>query len=324
MATILNYENYEITIDKKIDSIYVEILDRRYYKSYKHDYLDTDVIQFNMTLDIFYKVILTSFNALVDNNDELAIIKINLSSHNININIHHKFYIEFKFELCLKLNTENSLSTKELCIKKLEQKLDTLQKTHANSYKEHVKSYTELEQKFNKLDKFIDDFMELTITDNFIYDNHSFNESYVIKMNTPIIELYNANGANNNQEYIKYTSEQCRIPLLNNNKIKFNTNFKMIKCHTLTIHHIADRDFNYGNLPLSLTRLIIRGDTAITYFKNMDLPNLETIQFESSNIQYIYSSISHLKSVKNIRITDCKEFKEIDLLLTNEYKLESY
>ena len=59
MATILNYENYEITIDRKSDSVYLEILDIRFYKSYKHDYLDTDVIQFNMTLDIFYKVILT-------------------------------------------------------------------------------------------------------------------------------------------------------------------------------------------------------------------------------------------------------------------------
>ena len=324
MATILNYEIYEITIDRKLDSVYVEILDRRFYKLYKHDYVDTDVIQFNMTLDIFYKVILTSFNALVDNNDELAIIKINLSSHNINLLIHHKFYIEFKFELCLNLNTENSLSTKELCIKKLEQQLDTLQKTYANSYKEHVKSYTELEQKFNKLDKFIDEFMELTITDNFNCGSWSFNESYVIKMNTPIIELYNAGGHDNNQEYINYTSEQCRIPLLNTNKIKFNTNFKIIKCHTLTIQSIADRDFNYGNLPLSLTKLIIKGDTAITYFKNMDLPNLETIQFESSTIQYIYSSISHLKSLKNIRITDCKNFKEIDLLLANAYKLESY
>jgi hypothetical protein len=166
--------------------------------------------------------------------------------------------------------------------------------------------------------------MELTITDNFIFGSHSFNESYVIKMNTPIIELYNANGADNNQEFIKYANRECRLPLLNNNKIKFNSNFKIIKCHTLTIIDIDNRDFNYENLPLSLTKLIIKGNTTILNFKKMELPNLETIQLESSNIQNIHSSISHLKSVKTIRITGCSAFQERDLLLTNGYKFESY
>ena len=56
----------------------------------------------------------------------------------------------------------------------------------------------------------------------------------------------------------------------------------------------------------------------------MDLPNLETIQLEQSTITAIHSSISHLKSVKTIRITGSTSFVERDLLLTNGYKFESY
>ena len=122
MATVFEYENYEISIDKKTDSVYIGFLDKTFYKLYSNNFLDTDVIGFNMTLDNFYKVITSSFNALIEEDEEIAIIKINHSSRNIILNIHYKEYLEFKFELCLNVNTDCSLNTKELCIKKLEQK----------------------------------------------------------------------------------------------------------------------------------------------------------------------------------------------------------
>ena len=346
MATIYNHENYEITIDRKSDSVYIGFLDKTFYKLFEYNFLDTDVIQFNMTLDNFYKVILTSFDALITENDKIATIKINHLSRNINLVIHYKFHLEFKFELILNLNTDSNMSTKDLCIKKLEQKLNTVQK-----------SYTELEQKFNQLEKFIDEFMELTITDNFIEGQWSIINSYVIKINTPEIELFLVTVAPatfNHLElnastlatsgllqkfqsmtlYPKYTDNKCvhyrgnlcRIPILSTNQIIFNSNFQMIKCYTLTINKdIPLNDLNNLKfLPLSLTKLIIRNDATMQHFSQLKLPNLETIQLENLTIKNIRSSISHLKSVKTIRITGCSNFVERDLLLTNGYKFESY
>jgi hypothetical protein len=310
MATIYNHENYEITIDKKLDSVYVSFLDKTFYKLFEYNFLDTDVIQFKMNLDNFYKIIIKSFDALIDEDKETATIKINHSSRNINIIIHYTDYLEFNFELILNLNTDSNMSTKDLCIKKLEQKLDTVNK----SYTEHIKSYKKLEQKFNQLEKFIDEFIELTI---------NFSQApLTIKMNTPIIEL-NINPSNKNIiNYSNNVNDVCIVQIFNG--AIFNTNFKMIKCHTLTINNMASNHFNYANLPLSITKLIIKGNTATTYFTQMDLPNLETIQLEQSTITAIHSSISHLKSVKTIRVTGCTSFIERELLLTNGYIFESY
>ena len=313
MATF-NYKNYEINIYKKLDCISLEILDTQFYKQFSRNFFDTCLLEYKMTLDNFYKIMTKSFGALIDEDTDIATIKINHSSSDIILLIHYTEYLEFNFELKLCLNTDNSLSTKEFCIKKLEQKLDILQKNHA-------KSYRELEQKLNMLEKF----MELTITNNFIFGANSFNESYVIKMNTPIIELYFCGQESNPMQHLEITDNLCRIPIKNYGHIfKFNSNFKMIKCHTLILNAVNEYDFNYGNLPISITKLCIRGSTPINNFKQLDLPNLETIQLEQSTITVIHSSISHLKSVKTIRITGSTSFVERDLLLTNAYKFESY
>ncbi len=317
MATF-NHKNYEINIYKKLDCISLEILDTQFYKQFSKNFFDTCLLEYKMTLDNFYKIMIKSFEALIDEDTDIATIKINHSSSDIILLIHYTEYLEFNFELKLCLNTDNSLSTKELCIKKLEQNIIRLEKKHNDTSKE-------FNLQLNQLEKFINDFMELTITDSFSCGNYSFNESYVIKMNTPIIELYRAGTSDNNNSFINKTSGNlCRIPILDSHNVKFNTNFKMIKCHTLTIASISSIDFNYSNLPLSITKLIIKGDTVLNYFSQVNLPNLETIQLEQSTITAIHSSISHLKSVKNIRVTGCTSFQERDLLLTNGYKFESY
>ena len=317
MATF-NYKNYEINIYKKLDCISLEILDTQFYKQFSRNFFDTCLLEYKMTLDNFYKIIIKSFGALIDEDTDIATIKINHSSSDIILLIHYTEYLEFNFELKLCLNTDNSLSTKEFCIKKLEQNIIRLEKKHNDTSKE-------FNIKLNQLEKFINDFMELTITNNFIFGEYSFNESYVIKINTPIIELYFCGNEHKPMQRLEITDNLCRIPIKNYGHIfKFNSNFKMIKCHTLILNSVNEYNFNYENLPLSVTKLCIKAGTPINNFKKMDLPNLETIQLEGSNIQKIYSSISHLKSVKNIRITNCKDFNEIDLLFTHNYKIESY
>jgi hypothetical protein len=309
MATIFNYE---IFIDNRSDSVYVGFFDKILYELFEYNYSNTDVIKFNMTLDNFYKIMIKSLDALIAKDKKTATIKINQSINNINLIINYTDYLEFNFELNLNKNT-NNMTIKDLYIKRLEHNFNTVSK-----------SYTELEHEFNQsekfieeLEKFIDEFMELTII-NFNF-NSTWNISLVIKINTSIIELYNEI---NDNFCIQYTDNLCKIPILSNHQIEFNTNFKMINCHTLTINNI--KNLSFENLPLSITKLIIKGDTSIINFNQINLPNLETIQLEQSTITTIHSSISHLKSVKTICISNCNDFNEIDLLLKHNYKIESY
>jgi len=324
MDTVYNYQNYDITIKKCSDSVYIQFLDTQIYKMYANTFIDIDVIRFNMTLDMFYKVMTTVFESIVEEDDDKATLNIFPSINNLKLSIHHKFYLEFIFELELNLIKEASLSAKDICIKKLEQKIDTLQKQDED------------------LKTFIDNYMEVTITDNFNqtikafnlndkqfyitttpqgWQIYSHNQSYSIKINTPNIKILYFN--NNDVNRI----EQNTYILNTSNNIKYNENFKIVKCKKLIINNptnngMKDYNFGYNNLPLSLTTLIIEGYVSTDNFKEMDLPNIESIEFKDCpEVTNIYYSLSHLKSLKNIIIKNCPNFQERDLLLTNEYNL---
>ena len=103
---------------------------------------------------------------------------------------------------------------------------------------------------------------------------------------------------------------------------KYNINFRMIKCYILKISNMSSTNFNYYNLPESITTLIITGDIREQYLKELNLRNLETLVLESCPyIVTVYSSIMHLKSLKNIKIINCQRFIENDLLIHQGYNL---
>jgi hypothetical protein len=86
---------------------------------------------------------------------------------------------------------------------------------------------------------------------------------------------------------------------------------------------MKDYNFGYNNLPLLITTLMIEGYISTNNFKEMNLPNLETIKFKDCpEIESIYYSLSHLKTLKNITINNCPKFQERDLLLTNGYNFK--
>ena len=308
MDTIYNYNNYEIILKKCVDSVYIQFLDKQLFKLYANTYIDVDVIKLTMgNLDMFYKVMSTVFESL-SNNDDKATLEIFPSMKKLKLSIHHKFYLEFNFELELNLIEEQSLNAKDMCIKKLE------------------KSLNEITRKHDELQTFINDYMELTITDNFNFI-HSYNLSYCIKINTPIIKIF---GAPLNM----VNSTVNNIYILNTDgPIKYNNNFKMIKCNKLIIDNTSNHngeggvknyDFGYNNLPLSITILHIMGHIGTNNFKQMDLPDINSIEFENCpEIVNIYASISHLKSLKNITIKNCPKFQEGDLLLTHGYNFKA-
>ena len=305
MDSIYNYNNYEIIIKKCVDSIYIQFLDKQLFKLYSNTYIDIDVIKFTMgNLDMFYKVMMTVFESIT-NSDDKAKLEIYPSMKNLKLSVHHKYYLEFIFELQLNLVQEQSLSAKDMCIKKLEKKVD------------------ELKIKHDSLQTFINDYMELTITDNF--NQHNVNHNYIIKVNTPIIKIFDERLG---QGHINNMVNNIYV-LNTDGPIKYNNNFKMIKCQKLIIVNntnggIKDYDFGYNNLPLSITTLVIIGYIGITNFKQMELPNITTMEFENCpEVTQIYASISHLKSLKNITIKNCPKFQERDLLLTHGYNFQT-
>jgi len=316
MTSTFNHGNYEITVIKKEDCVYIQFLDNQFYKLYSNSYLDTDIFEFKMSLDMFYTVIITVFNALIEDNKEHAVTDILPSSDNIKLKIHHKYYLQFIFELTLKINKDCVLGAKDICIKKLEQNINTLSTNFNKLSKDHIS----LNTNFNKLTDFVDKYMEMSIINNCNI------VSYILKLNTPNIKIdyydtVSHSQLTNRMSFINVSDNLTTISLYGNWSQKFNESFKMIKCHTLELNNTGT-DFNYKNLPLSLDKLIISGSTPIIYFKDIDLPNLKTIELKAgSTITKIYSSISHIKSIKTIIINSLPNFEERDLLLTNGIKV---
>jgi hypothetical protein len=111
----LTYQNikYDILIDKRIDSVYIEFYDKQLYKTFSNIFLDTDIITFNMSIKTFYTVmdtVIKDYIKLDDdkekyiiNDEKTSTLDIFMSNKKMKLNIHHKYYIEFKFEIELNL-----------------------------------------------------------------------------------------------------------------------------------------------------------------------------------------------------------------------------
>ena len=314
------FENYEITINKKEDSVYVQLLDKQFYKLYSKSYYDIDVLEFNMTLDIFFKVLNTVFNALVDDNKENATSEIVSLSDSIKFKIHHKYYIDFKFELCLGSDKDYALGPKEMCIKKLEQNIDK-QKKDFNDLK---KDFDVLNGLYQVNERFINEHMSLVVLEPFSYsyNNNSGHpitlyREHNLKISTKKIIFHNYSNSNNG---VFKKIDESITTLFFTAGTKMINSLEMIRADTLEIHHITF-DFGYKFLPLSLKTLVLHGSTPVTFLKQMKLPNLETIEIRSSQIINIYESIAHLKTIKNIVIVESIPFLEKGLLLTHGYNI---
>ena len=162
------FEEYEITLSKTSDSISIQLLDTTLYKLYTGLYNDIKVIDYCQNIDIFYTILDTSFNALVNSDFENATVHIRKNSANITLHINHTFYVIFEFDLVLQLDTTVNMSAKEMCIKKLEG--DLIKAT----------------KKLNILQKVIDDYMEVTISNLIDIPIHQNIANYTFARNVPI------------------------------------------------------------------------------------------------------------------------------------------
>jgi len=191
----LTYQNikYDILIDKRIDSVYIEFYDKQLYKTFSNTFLDTDIITFNMSIKTFYTVmdtVIKDYIKLDDdkekyiiNDEKTSTLDIFMSNKKMKLNIHHKYYIEFKFEIELNLNIENSLDDNFKCLKKFEDKIKKLEISN-----------NELQTKNQELLEYINTYMQVCI--GFYFYGHKTH--VIIPVNSPKIEIINNNTLGNN------------------------------------------------------------------------------------------------------------------------------
>ena len=262
---------------------------------------------------MFYKVMTTVFDSVIYNEDK-ATLEISSSLDILKLSINHKFYLEFIFELELNLIEDKSVN--------LIEESDT-----SDQSIKLQKSLEELTKKYNMLETFINDYMEITITDKFKCGT-SVGTSYSIAINTPIIKIKDTNNFEPN-----FIDSENIYTLYTGCLVKYNNNFKMIKCDKLIIesdrnqsnYNYFSYDFGYNNLPSSIKKLVIKINRGsfLDNFKKINLPNIKSIEFEDYyELQTIYASITHLISLKNITIKNSPKFQESELLLTHGYNLK--
>ena len=303
-----DFNDYQILIYKEDDHVIIYAYDKQISTNFSKSFTNDDVMNLNMTLEIFYKIMVKVFEASYYKKEEKSALVITTHNNVIKLDIRHghwiympkgyKFYSEFMFEVCLdkryKFQKKNKLKNKDNRIKnKLKKEIDTLK-------------------------SFINDYMEVTINDPFQIET-DYNVRYSIKINTPIINIVNGHS----NKLMLYQNNELDLPTYS--QTKYNSNFKMIKCHTLKISNMININFNYCNLPESITTLIFIGEISKIHFIEIDLKNLETlILISCPYITTLYSSIKHLESLKNIRIVNCQGFIEKELFIDQGYNYYEY
>jgi len=319
MNQIYKHENYEIKINKMSDSVYIEFYDNNLYKTFSNTFLDIDIVTITgKSIDTFYTVMNTVFSALIDKDYEKSILNIILFNKQIKLDIHHKYYIDIKFELELNLNKEDSSNDKNICFKKLEDKIKLL------------------EIKNNELQNYIYNYMSINIA---TCSQHNI----FIPCNTHHIKFINYKSIGRKIEII---NGNCIINSLCKNsftdhKIKlacFNKEFLGVKCKTLELELedctcYSEGKFRNENveekikiwsifesyLPLSVEKLIINNYNNMYKF---ELPNLINLELIDCTFEFIYEKILHLKTLKNITIQRCNNFKECELLISKGYNIQ--
>ena len=328
----LTFQNikYDITIDKRTDSVYIEFYDKLLYKTFSNTFLDTDIITFNMSIKTFYTVMNTVIKDYIklddgdednyeDENDEYdktnnennednkkSILKIIISNKQMKLDIHHKYYIEFKFEIDLKLNIDNCLDDKFKCLKKFEDKIKKLEISNK-----------ELSDQLDKINN-INNVVSICIA-SWLHNNNNYN--ILIPYESPRIIIKNDNSLG--PDICKISDEYIELSNHNNCTgitIKFNKTFQGVKCETLElISNYIFKDWDNNHLPLSVTKLTIQG-YSIMY--NFHLPNLINLELIDCSLEFIYKDILHLKTLKNITIQRCNNFKERELLISKNYNVK--
>ena len=308
------YLNLEITLIKMDDSVIIQILDNELCKSYNAIYNDNNICEWCNNIKIFYSIMKTSFETLIEPDDQKAIVNIKQNNNVIIINVHHIYYIEYIFDLQIYLDNVQPNPT-DIVIKKLEY--------------EH-----------NLLKKFIDDYMEVCVG------------PCHLKINTKNIHISWTHDPNNENDIIDKLRNRTNlndiyyIRAVNWDFPIFNDNFKIIKCNKIIIQDVFNCTYydnshpvitrnnlltSFCDFPSTLSEIVYISDKGNLLdfrllIKEGTLLNLKQLEINGNNdlgLQTIYEKIKHL-NLKKIIIRNCPKFREFDLLKSNGIIVEIY
>ena len=345
MNLTYEHENYEIKINKMCDSVYIEFYDNKLYKTFSNTFLDTDIVTITgKSIDTFYTVMNTVFNALIDKDSDKSTLNIIYFNKQIKLDIHHKYYIDIKFELELNLNNENSLNDKNICLKKLEDKIKSLEikNNELTKYIDDLREFINTNMDvsidvngciripFNSINITIDNYYNNKIYDvineNITISNGIMTRGESIKINSPI--NFNKNFCNINCCILTLISDEIFVRFSSENTINSNRSGKgrwgsgkgrwgsghMGHERYLPLNKLEDQ-----HLPYSVETLNIYQYTKMYKF---ELPKLINLNLCTCTIEFIYDKIQHLKTLKNITINNCNNFKERELLISKGYNVK--
>lgn len=335
MINTYTNNNISIVLNKLNDSVIIHLSDIETSNTYSNTFVETTIIDYCYNIETFYSVLKTSFEAFENIDDSKAKVDITINNLNAIIAINHKYYINFVFELELKLETtncdlmqikkikdlENKLNNANLLIEQLTNKINDLEKNQPCITNEINNSC------INNLIKVVD-FVVLNSDNRFYYldPDAPYNEN--ITLNYTDLYTPDMSTTINFHFGVTLALDPCSF---------INENFSKIKCKRLTIK--LDNYINYQqfkNIPVSIETLELDRDCChngnFDVNKLLDLmtlrewDNLTRIKIgnNTQGITIIDIPINMMKKLNQIEFIGSHNFicKNKDILLSKGIKIE--
>ena len=290
------YEDYEIKLNKLNDLVSIHFVDTQTYKIYYHEYTETDIYNICTSLDIFYTICKTSFEALCESDSKKAIVKFIVNKNFLNIDIEHKYYVSYIFNLKLELDSNTKISGQDICIKKLELELKETKKLME-------KQKDEFKNELNKIMSILDGCQ--------IFAQH-------INCGGSICDLQTNTGPNSNNSSKLVNISIKELEVDNGGRTVYRNIKSFYQLEKFTISN----SFNKTNLKdfenRTLKELILQssGDGTFTSLTGIEnFPNLEILSVTAApglkDVVTVLSATKH--KLKTIKLTGCSAVNSIEL-----------
>ena len=293
------YEDYEIKLNKLNDLVSIHFVDTQTYKIYYHEYTETDIYNICTSLDIFYTICKTSFKALCDTGDlKKAIVKFIVNKNCLNIDIEHKYYVSYIFNLKLELDSNTKISGQDICIKKLELELKETKKLME-------KQKDEFKSELNKIMSILDGCQ--IFAQNLICHP---NAGYICNLEA------NNGSANNSSKLVNISIKELEVDNGDRTVYRNIKSFYQLEKFTISSHFIKANLKDFENR--TLKELILTSSSNGTFVSLTGIENFPSLEILSvtaapglTNVVTVLSAIKH--KINSIKLTGCSAVNSIEL-----------
>jgi len=290
------YEDYEIKLNKLNDLVSIHFVDTQTYKIYYHEYTETDIYNICTSLDIFYTICKTSFEALCDTGDsKKAIVKFIVNKNCLNIDIEHKYYVSYIFNLKLELDSNTKISGQDICIKKLELELKETKKLME-------KQKDEFKNELNKIMSILDG---CQIFAQNIYNN----AGHVCNLEA------NNGAASNNTKLVNISIKELDVDNGDRTVYRNIKSFYQLEKFTIGSSFTKTNLKDFENRTLKELILYCNNSTFTSLTGIENFPNLEILSVQAApalkDIVTVLSTTKH--KLKTIKLAGCSAVNSIEL-----------